>query len=98
MSTLLFKNNLDGTTDVVSGGINTLKINADKTLATATPSNTMSGNNLATVGQIPSLVVTSISGLLAADIGSVYLRTDGAVGSTMYVKESGTGNTGWYAK
>lgn len=71
MSTLLFKNNLDGTTDVVSGGINTLKINADKTLATATPSNTMSGNNLATVGQIPSLVVTSISGLLTADTSKV---------------------------
>jgi parallel beta-helix repeat protein len=30
--------------------------------------------------------------------GSVYLRLDGAAGSTFYVKESGTGATGWIAK
>lgn len=30
-----------------------------------------------------------------AGIGSIYARTDGGVGMAVYVKESGTGNTGW---
>lgn len=29
--------------------------------------------------------------------GSVYLRTDGSAGTVLYLKESGTGNTGWVA-
>jgi hypothetical protein len=33
-----------------------------------------------------------------APIGSMYLRKDGGAGSTLYIKESGTGNTGWAAK
>jgi hypothetical protein len=35
---------------------------------------------------------------VTAPIGSLYLRTDGGSGTTLYVKESGTGNTGWVAK
>lgn len=37
-------------------------------------------------------------GAIAAPVGSFFLREDGGVGSTLYVKESGTGNTGWAAK
>lgn len=33
----------------------------------------------------------------SADIGSLFSRTDGAGGTSLYVKESGTGNTGWSA-
>jgi len=33
-----------------------------------------------------------------AIVGSLYLRSDGGTGTTLYVKESGTGNTGWVAK
>lgn len=33
-----------------------------------------------------------------AAVGSLFLRTDGGAGTTLYVKESGTGNTGWVAK
>ena len=40
----------------------------------------------------------SPQGVVSAPVGSLYLRTDGAAGSTLYVKESGTGNTGWAAK
>ena len=29
---------------------------------------------------------------------SLYSRTDGGAGTSLYVKESGTGNTGWVAK
>jgi hypothetical protein len=32
---------------------------------------------------------------VTAAVGSLYLRTDGGAGTTLYVKESGTGNTGW---
>ncbi|HCW16875.1 MAG TPA: hypothetical protein DHL02_02715 [Achromobacter sp.] len=40
----------------------------------------------------------SPEGALAAAVGSTYGRLDGAGGSSFYVKESGTGNTGWIAK
>lgn len=36
--------------------------------------------------------------VLSASVGSTYRRTDGGSGTTFYVKESGTGNTGWVAK
>jgi hypothetical protein len=37
-------------------------------------------------------------GAVTALVGSLYLRTDGGAGTTLYVKESGTGNTGWVGK
>lgn len=37
-------------------------------------------------------------GAVSAPVGCLYLRIDGGVGSTLYVKQSGTGNTGWAAK
>jgi hypothetical protein len=40
----------------------------------------------------------SPEGVLTAPIGSLYTRTDGGASTTLYVKESGTGNTGWIAK
>lgn len=33
-----------------------------------------------------------------APVGSLYTRTDGGASTTLYVKESGSGNTGWVAK
>lgn len=35
---------------------------------------------------------------VTADIGCTAVRTDGGASTTFYVKESGTGNTGWVAK
>lgn len=35
---------------------------------------------------------------VTAPIGSLYLRLDGGAATSLYVKESGTGNTGWVAK
>ena len=35
---------------------------------------------------------------VTASVGSTYRRTDGGGGTSYYVKESGTGNTGWAAK
>lgn len=36
--------------------------------------------------------------VVAAPVGSLYTRLDGGVNTTLYVKESGTGNTGWVNK
>lgn len=38
------------------------------------------------------------NGLVAGKVGSLYLRVDGGAGTTLYVKESGSGNTGWVSK
>lgn len=40
----------------------------------------------------------SPEGVVTAGVGSLFLRTDGGAGTTLYVKQSGTGNTGWVAK
>jgi len=37
-------------------------------------------------------------GSVTAAVGTLYLRTDGGTSTTLYVKESGSGNTGWVAK
>jgi len=53
-----------------------------------------SGNELAGIRigtGTPESVVT-------APIGSIFLRTDGGAVTTLYVKTSGVGNTGWTAK
>lgn len=40
----------------------------------------------------------SPEGVVTAVVGSTYRRRDGGAGTSFYVKESGTGNTGWVAK
>lgn len=40
----------------------------------------------------------SPEGVYVAPVGSIYQRSDGGAGTCLYVKESGTGNTGWVAK
>ena len=35
---------------------------------------------------------------ITAPVGSLYVRTDGGASTTLYVKESGSGDTGWVAK
>lgn len=37
-------------------------------------------------------------GSVTSPVGTLYLRTNGGAGSTLYVKESGLGSTGWVAK
>lgn len=37
-------------------------------------------------------------GVITARIGSQFMRTDGGATTTLYIKTSGTGNTGWTAK
>lgn len=40
----------------------------------------------------------SPQGNLEAPVGTLYLRSDGGANTTLYIKESGTGVTGWVAK
>lgn len=40
----------------------------------------------------------SPEGVVTAPIGAIYHNTTGGAGTSFYVKESGTGNTGWVAK
>lgn len=40
----------------------------------------------------------SPEGVVTADVGRLYVRTDGGAGTVLYVKESGAGSTGWAAK
>lgn len=37
----------------------------------------------------------SPEGVITANVGSIYLRLNGSSGTTLYVKENGTGKTGW---
>lgn len=65
--------------------------------ANLTASGTITATGIATASNFkrgagsPESVVTGI-------VGDIYTRTDGGAGTTLYVKESGTGNTGWAAK
>lgn len=52
---------------------------------------TQNGARIITGNGSPENVVTAV-------VGSLFLRRDGGVSTTLYVKESGVGNTGWVAK
>lgn len=52
-------------------------------------------------GAVPLNISTgagSPEGSVTAAVGSMYTDRNGSTGTTLYVKESGTGNTGWVAK
>lgn len=40
----------------------------------------------------------SPEGVVTAGVGTLYRRTDGGANTTLYVKESGSGSSGWIAK
>jgi hypothetical protein len=40
----------------------------------------------------------SPQGVVTAPVGTLYTRKDGGAGTTLYVKETGSGSTGWVAK
>lgn len=67
---------------------------------TATPPIQLSiANGLAFNGTVKWLSGSgSPEGAVTAAVGSLYTRTNGGAGTTLYVKESGSGNTGWVSK
>lgn len=67
---------------------------SDVTVDTATPT-----IHLLTSDTVKVLWGTGTpEGVVAAGVGSLFLRTDGGAGTTLYIKETGTGTTGWVAK
>lgn len=66
------------------------------------------GNNIVWYKQLSLLFQRALSiplsgegspeGVIVAPVGTVYTRTDGTPGATLYVKETGTDSTGWVAK
>lgn len=61
-------------------------------------------NPIYTLGgiQIRNVTMTSGAGspegVVTAPVSSIYLRTDGGAGTSLYVKQTGAGNTGWVGK
>lgn len=55
-------------------------------------------NNLPTNGIVWKTGVGSPEGVVTAPVGSLYSNTSGGTNTTLYVKTSGTSNTGWTAK
>lgn len=84
-------------------GVSANGVDAGDVVAT-THTQTLSGKTLVSPriaspsGALVSSGTGSPEGVLAAPVGSLWLRTDGGAGTTLYVKESGTGNTGWAGK
>ncbi len=58
------------------------------------------GFHIGTSGSAPFLSSGSGTpeGAVSAPVGSLFLRTDGGAATSLYVKESGAGNTGWVGK
>lgn len=86
---------LRGAVTIQSGGIysqQALAASANVRAATHEVGGAASGNPTITSG------TGSPEGVAVASVGSLYLRTDGGAGTTMYVKETGVGNTGWIGK
>lgn len=57
--------------------------------------------NTALIATAAALVMTGTGtpeAAVTAPVGTLFLRTDGGTSTTLYVKETGTGNTGWVAK
>ena len=77
--------------EITSSTRNTFKNNVCGAGTTATYA-LLSGSVLITIGTgSPETVVP-------APVGSQFIRTDGGAATSFYVKETGTGNTGWVGK
>lgn len=65
---------------------------------TMTTSISIGGNFISYAGARIQGGANTPEGAITAPVGSLFLRTNGGANTTLYVKESGTGNTGWVAK
>lgn len=81
--------------DIHLYGANMTKVhvrNVDLTETTMLHSSSAPGGDYELVGN------GDPGGVVTAGVGSQFRRKDGGAGTTLYQKESGTGNTGWVAK
>jgi hypothetical protein len=98
-----------GGTRIVSGAQYTFNnnagdptISADTGIARDAAAAVRITNGSTGIGSLNSLYTRfgagSPEGVVTAPVGAIYSRTDGGASTTLYVKESGAGNTGWIAK
>lgn len=93
LSATTFNLNWNGTNN--TGSLSDISFSGNKYFGT--PPTTIFGET--EVGGIKIKVGNgSPEGVVTAQIGSMYSRKDGGAGTTLYIKESGSGNTGWIAK
>lgn len=93
---LLFGKSTNGTTFIETArfdGSNNFKVNTGNVVInTAGKGVTLPGGITWTSG------AGSPEGVVTAPVGSLYSRSDGGVLTSLYVKQSGSGNTGWAGK
>lgn len=86
----------DSETSILIGGHHAVGIDL------AGPSTNPAAYSHAAIRIGPNCLITTGLGSpqerITAGPGSLYLRQDGGIGRSLYVKESGVGNTGWVAK
>ena len=84
-----------GTTNINDSGTGTtfVNVNNNASLKNQMPSPTLIGSTAGIYSGIGSP-----EGAVTANVGSLYMRTDGGASTTLYVKESGSSSTGWIAK
>ena len=92
-----------GSNITVNNGGAATSTSARAGMVTVNAGGTYTPTNLVEAGQftLPNnqvILVGSGAPAVAAPVGSLYLRTDGSTSTTLYVKESGTGTSGWVAK
>ena len=78
----------------ISSGASNFRIGANNAFGT-----TRGTHNASTTTTLTGVLVTGTpEGVITGAVGSTVTRTDGGASTTLYVKQSGTGNTGWIAK
>ena len=107
-ASLDINNPADGSTadDVAIYGVNILSANFDESAQTGVNRGRVDTQSILVNSQPDATFALILSGPgnpngrgdTSAPVGSMYLRTDGGAGATLFVKESGVGNTGWIAK
>lgn len=82
---------------------NILSIGPNRNTCVVAMSNTTGANfTFGTLGQTTGLNIysgfNSPEGVITAPIGSIYLNLNGGAGTTLFVKQTGSGSTGWVGK
>jgi hypothetical protein len=93
---------LNGTTGKISGIYSPMPLGSGGSASLFTKDAYLSAPRFVRAAGTGSVQLISDSGTpegaYDAPVGSIYLRTDGSTSTTLYVKTSGSGNTGWTAK
>jgi hypothetical protein len=84
-----------------TGALGEITVDTDKKTLIVHDGATAGGVPLARQSALDALIRSgtgSPEGVVTASVGTLYLRTNGGANTTLYVKESGSGSTGWVAK